>query len=74
VIHIGKDNLRHKYYMKGTLLGTTEEEKYIGVYINPTLKPREHCRKAANKTMGVLKKITKCFYYRDKNTFLKLYK
>jgi hypothetical protein len=23
VMHIGKDNPRHKYYMKGTLLGTT---------------------------------------------------
>jgi hypothetical protein len=74
VMHIGKDNPRHKYYMKGTLLGTTEEEEGVGVYITPTLKPGEHCRKAANKAMGVLKQITKCFHYRDKNTFLKLYK
>jgi hypothetical protein len=33
-MNIGKDNLRHKDYMKGTLLGTTEEVKDIGVNIN----------------------------------------
>jgi hypothetical protein len=60
--------------MKGTLLGTTEQAKDVGVYITPTMKPGEHCRKTANKAKGVLKQITKCFHYRDRNTFLKLYK
>jgi hypothetical protein len=36
-MHIGKDNPRHKYYINGVLLGTTEEEKDAAVYINPTL-------------------------------------
>jgi predicted YcjX-like family ATPase len=38
------------------------------------LKPEEHCRKAANNAMEVLKQIIKCFHYREKNTFVKLYK
>lgn len=34
----------------------------------------KYCKRAANKAMAVLRQITKCFHYRDKNIFLKLYK
>jgi hypothetical protein len=57
-MHIGKNNPRNLYYMNGVPLGTTEEEKDVGVYINPSLKPRAHCKKAANKEMAVLRQVT----------------
>jgi hypothetical protein len=56
------------------LHGTTEEEKDVGIYISPSLKPGNHCRKAANKAQAVPKQTAKNFHYTDKNTFLKLYK
>ncbi len=74
VMHIGKNNPRNTYHMDGVTFGTTEEEKDVGIYVNPSLKPGTHCKKAANKAMAVLKQITNCFHYRDRNVFLKLYK
>jgi hypothetical protein len=55
VMHIGENNPRNLYYMNGVPLGTPEEEKDVGVYINPSLKPGAHCT-AANKPMAVLGK------------------
>jgi hypothetical protein len=44
-----------------------------GIYINPTLKPGAHHKKATNKaTVEMLTQITKCFHYSEKNSFLKL--
>jgi hypothetical protein len=74
VMHIGLRNPRHPYFMNGVKLGTTEEEKDVGVYVNPTLKPSNHCKRAADKARAVLNQITKNFHYRDKHTFLRLYK
>jgi hypothetical protein len=74
VMHTVKDNLGHKYCMKGTLLGTTEEDKVVGVYINPTLKPGGNCRKATNKAMGVFKQMTKFSTKKIRTHLLKLYK
>jgi hypothetical protein len=44
------------------------------VYINPSLKPSNRCRKDTNKTKAVLKQTAKNFHYRYKHTVLKLYK
>jgi hypothetical protein len=74
VMHIGTNNPRYKYYMNGEELGCTNEEKDVGVYINTTLKPSSHCKRTANKAMAVLTQITRNFHYRDRHTFLKLYK
>jgi hypothetical protein len=35
-----------------------------GFYINPSLKPSNHCRKATNKAQAVLKQIAKNFQNR----------
>ncbi len=75
---------RHVVYRLILYPFLTEEEKDVGVGIHQTtLNPGEHCRKAANNAMEVLKQIIKCFHYRmevlkqiikcfhyrDKNTF-----
>jgi ribonuclease P/MRP protein subunit RPP40 len=54
VMHIGLRNPRHPYFMNGVKLGTTEEEKDVGVYVNPTLKPSNHCKRVAEKARAVL--------------------
>jgi hypothetical protein len=73
-MHIGLRNPRHPYFMNGVKLGTTEEEKDVGVYVDPTLKPSNHCKKVVEKARAILNQITKNFHYRDKHTFLRLYK
>ena len=47
VMHVGKNNPRHKYHMQGEALKTTEEERDIGVTVTVNLKPSRQCQKAA---------------------------
>ena len=39
VMHVGRNNPRYKYYMNGVELGTTEEERDLGVWTESSLKP-----------------------------------
>jgi hypothetical protein len=74
IMHVGKNNPCYEYTMRGAKLGTTEEERDIGVVITKNLKPSEQCSKAAGRATAVLNQIRRNFHYRDRHTFLKLYK
>ena len=74
VMHKGRRNPQFEYSMNGIKLEPIEEEKDIGVLIHSSLKPTKQCREAARKANGVLTQIFKSFHYRDKKTFLQLYK
>jgi hypothetical protein len=60
--------------MNGVQLAEVEEEKDVGDIIHKSLKPSRQCERAANTAMGILAQIAKCFHYRDKNIFVKLYR
>ncbi len=47
VMHVGKKNPRYEYFMRGTQVSTTEEERDVGVLISSNLKPSAQCSKAA---------------------------
>jgi ribonuclease P/MRP protein subunit RPP40 len=47
VMHIGKINPRHEYFIRGNKLTTTEEERDVGVIFTSNLKPSAQCSKAA---------------------------
>ncbi len=74
VMHIGKHNPRHQYTMGGHVLDTTEEERDIGVQMSSNLKPGGQCGKAAMTANRVLGQVSRAFHYRDKETFVKVYK
>jgi ribonuclease P/MRP protein subunit RPP40 len=74
VMHVGKKNPRYEYFMRGTQVSTTEEERDVGVLISSNLKPSAQCSKAACSAKSVLKQLQRNFHYRDRITFLKLYK
>jgi ribonuclease P/MRP protein subunit RPP40 len=57
IMHVGINNPGYDYYMRGTKLGTTQEERDIGVTITSNLKPSAHCSKAAGRAMAVLSQI-----------------
>ncbi len=63
-----------RYFLNGTKLAVTEEEKDVGVQINKNLKPANHCKRVSLGAEAVLKQITRNFHYRDRRTFIKLYK
>ena len=58
----------------GTVLEAVEEEKDVGVIVSSSLKPTSQCVKAAKKANQVLGQMARAFHYRDKVTWIRLYK
>ena len=59
--------------MGGQVLGTTSEERDIGVIVSDTLKPTAQCQKAARTAQAVLGQISRAFHFRDRHVFMRLY-
>jgi hypothetical protein len=74
VMHVGRNNPEYEYTLRGQKLETTDEERDIGVMITKNLKPSAQCEKAAGRAMTVLNQLRRNFHYRDRHTFLRLYK
>lgn len=74
VIHVGPGNPCHGYTMNGNLLDASSEEKDVGVLITDTLKQSRQCEKAAQTANRVLSQICRSFQYRNRHTFVRLYK
>ena len=74
IMHFGKNNRKYKYQLGGIELEATEWEKDVGVIVSNDLKPSLQCSKAAAKANQVLGQISRGVTYRDKETFLRLYK
>jgi len=74
IMHIGNRNEKNKYYMNDSLLATSEQERDIGVLISRNLKLEAQCKKAAAMANRVLTQILRAFHYRDRKTYLNLYK
>ena len=74
VLHTGRNNNKFTYEWGNGMLAEAEEEKDVGVIISDTLKPSLHCAKAARKANAVLGQMSRSISYRDRYTFLRLYK
>jgi hypothetical protein len=74
VMHFGRNNPKFVYKMNGESLEEVDVERDIGVTVHSDLKPSAQCQKAAATARTVISQITRTFHYRDKYTFLKLYK
>ena len=60
--------------MSDTRLTTSEAERDIGVIVHHSLRSSTQCSEASWKANVVLGQITRSFHFRDKFTFVKLYK
>ena len=60
--------------MDGVRLEEVEVEKDVGVLMADNLRPSQKCSAAAAKANGVLGQISRAVKYRDKKTFIQLYK
>jgi hypothetical protein len=74
VMHVGRSNPCYEYVMNGEKLAATNSERDIGVIIASNLKPADQCKKAAQTASTVLAQIHRAFHFRDRNTYVKLYK
>jgi ribonucleases P/MRP protein subunit RPP40 len=73
VMHVGKNNSKHEYFMRGNKLTTTEEERDIGVIFTSNLKPSTQCSRAAGCATSVPNQLKRNLHYRDRHIFVILY-
>ena len=74
ILHLGPRNAKYEYTMEGRVLEGVESEKDVGVIVHQSLKPTMQCAKAAGRANAILGQLSRAVCYRDKDTFLKLYK
>ena len=73
IMPFGRRNQNFKYHMNGVQLSQVDCERDIGVCVKSNLKPTQHCKESAGRARTVLGQISRCFHYRDKVVFLRLY-
>ena len=73
-MHFGPNNKKFNYTMEGRGLEEVEVEKDVGVLVADNLKPSQQCSAAAGRANGVLGQISRAVKYRDRKTFIQLYK
>jgi hypothetical protein len=74
VMHVGRHNSGAEYTMNGEKLAATTKERDVGVIISDNLKQADQCKKAAQTASTVLAQIHRAFHYRDRHTYVGLYK
>ena len=74
IMHTGRTNPEYGYTLNDIPLGTTQEEKDLGIIIMDNLKPSRQCAVAANKGNQILGQIRRGFSCYDKNTIVAIYK
>ena len=74
ILHLGARNAGYQYTMGGAALEEVEYEKDVGVMVHKSLKPSMQCSKAAARANGILGQLSRAVTYRDRDTFLKLYR
>ena len=74
ILHLGANNHNYEYSMGGRGLEAVEYEKDVGVIVHCSLKPTMQCAKAANRANAILGQLSRAVSYRDKTTFMKLYR
>ncbi len=60
-MHVGPHNPCYKFFMRGTKLGTTEEERDIGITVTRNIKPSVQCSKTVEGATVVLGQINATF-------------
>src|SRR5215469_955813 len=74
IIHCGSRNEGHNYFIEGSVLQATSEEKDLGVTVDKTLKFLKQCAEAVKKAKKMLGYIARNFEYKSKNVILPLCK
>ena len=74
IMHFGANNQRFTYTMDGAVLEEVAVEKDVGILVADSLRPSEQCSAAAARANGVLGQMSRAVQYRDKKTFIQLYK
>jgi hypothetical protein len=74
VIHLGHNNPCSEYFLYGSELKPSEQERDLGVIVDKSLKFSEQCNVVASKANSQLGMIKRTIISRDKSIITKLYK
>ena len=74
VLHCGRRNPRHQYVMNRVEIGTTTEERDLGIWVTDTMKPSHQCAAAAKAANGALGLLLRSFHFRRKSNLVPLFK
>ena len=74
VLHVGKHNRKHEYFLDGSLLPQTSLEKDFGLYVNEKLDWSDHINRAINKTTSVIGWVNRNVITREPLVMLNIYK
>ena len=74
IVHVGHNNPKKEYYMKGKKLKVENDEKDLGVFVEASMKPGKQCTTAAKSANFALGQIQRAFHYRKKEYLVPLYK
>ena len=74
MFHAGRNNQKFSYNLYGQSLQSTEAEKDIGVILTPDLRPSKMVAKVASGANQVLGAWARAVSWRDKVTWVQIYK
>ena len=74
IVHTGKNNPKHQYFMAGQPLTVSDLEKDVGFTLHASLRPHKMTEVAARTGKSVLRQLMQTFKFRDKKVFIQLYK
>ena len=74
VLHVGKDNPSHNYYLKGLPLPVVKSERDLGVYVEQSLEWDVHIQKCIGKAKGVIAWVSRNVITRSPEVMVNLYK
>ena len=74
IFHTGRNNPGYNYTLYGQTLSCTEAEKDVGVILTPDLRPSKMVARAATRANQKLGAMARAITWRDKYTWINLYK
>ena len=74
VMHLGKNNQCHSYFLDGNLLPTVDSEKDLGITVNKTVDWKEHVSNIIKKAKSVTAWVSRSIISRSPEIMTKIYK
>ena len=73
VMHFGRNNQEHEYFLGNSTLNSTKAEKDVGVIVQENLKFDQHCKKVVNKCNQIIGQVWRSFENKEPGIMLDIY-